>query len=135
MHKAHKAFEKCCGNRLNIKDHQASTSSYIGLLSRGGLLAASKDLNDVISKSFALLDATSTIIRSCDILSRQADLLILQKFIHIPDMVCENHLTSFSNRILRTVCNCFFDSQRKRSNENVTEERVRSFKKVKRSKD
>ena len=53
---------------------------------------------------------------------------------NMPQVVMK-HEETFSLRVLRTVCNCFFDGQRKRSNSSVVDDNVQSFKKSKRCKE
>ena len=130
-HKTRDVFASCCGN--NLKSEEAS-SGLIGLLSRGNLINPSVKLGDMVSKAFALLDASSNAIRKCSISSKKAGTVILSKYLDTSGVVCEHHQLMFSNRLVNTICNCFFDSRRKRSNETVVQDRVASFKKCKRDK-
>lgn len=136
-HKARNAVAKCCGNDFISTDGEQGNvgSTYTALLSRGRLVISHQDISDAVSKSFALLDNCSAIIRSSKLPSRVAGLAVLQKYITVPEIACKTHQDAFSMRVLRAVCNCFFDCQRKRSNESVVNDRVQAFKKSKRSKE
>ena len=134
--KARKLFKKCCGDTfISTNGKNDRGSSYTSLLSRGGLVTPNEGISEAVATSFALLDVCSSAIRISVLPSRMAGLLVLQKYVDVPSLGCETHEKVFSSRLLRTVCNCFFDSQRKRSNETVVDDRVRSLKKSKRCKD
>ena len=133
--KAQKSFENCCGSNFIRTNGKPSASSYTSILSRGGLKLATEDLNDAVAKSFAILDASSSLIRGSKIPSMEAGTAILENFVDVPSLACEKHEETFSKRVLRAVCNCFFNAQRKRSNETAADDHVRAFKKSKRSKD
>ena len=61
--------------------------------------------------------------------------MILEQLADVPRLTCEKHEEPFLKRVLRTVCNCFFNAQRKRSTESVAMDHVRTVKKSKRNKD
>ena len=62
---AKKTFKDCCGKRFACNEdvQNSRSSSYTSILSRGGLLILREDLSEVNSKSFVLLDASSTTIK------------------------------------------------------------------------
>lgn len=132
VRKTHDIFHPCCGKNLK-GEKENSNSEYINILSRGGLLCPSEKLADIVSQAFALLDASSPAIRLCDLPSKKAGFLILSRYLDTSGIVCEGHEKMFSDRLKNTICNCFFDGQRKRSNESVVEDRVAAFKKNKRN--
>ena len=134
-HKSSKAYQNCCGNRMISNSQELPSASFTSILSRGGLKAAPEDLNDAVAKSFAILDASCTVIRCSKVPSMQAAFSILEKFVDLPTLSCENHRIVFTRRVYRAICNCFFTAQRKRSAESVADDHVRAFKKSKRNKD
>lgn len=136
-YKCKKAFKNCgeCSFVSNDGDQTDIDSSYTALLSRGGLLTPDKNLSEAVSKSFAILDICSTTIANSMLPSITAGLLILQKYITLPEIACGKHEKAFFKSVFRVVCNCFFDSQSKRKNETIIDNRVQSFKKSKRNKE
>ena len=114
---------------------ESSGSSYTSILSRGGLKTACEELKDAVAKSFAILDASSKLIRESHLPSMKAGRAILRKYVCMPSLVCEKHEEFLSNRVAGIICNCFFNAQRKRSNEIIAEDHVRAFKRSKRIKD
>ena len=133
-HKAVDVLKDCCVNKLKTTD-VALASEYILKLSRGGLLHPSENLYCAVSQAFALLDACSATIRGSGIASRRAGTIILKEHLDTSGIVCEEHEEIFNYKLIRTVYNCFFNGQRKRTNESVTKDRIASFKKYKRNKD
>ena len=96
VHKAHKTFRDCCGRNFLQMINETSSTSYSSILLRGGLKSAPEDLNDAVAKSFAILYASSTAIRCCDIPSIKRGLTILEKFVDVPRLTCEKHQQPFS---------------------------------------
>ena len=135
VHKGYKAFGSYYGSKFLLTTNETSTTSYTSILSRGGLKTEPEDLNDAVAKSFAILDATSSVIRSSEIPSIEAGLTILEKFVDVQRLTCDKHEEPFSKLVLRTVCNCFSNAQKKRSTESVADDHVRTFKQSKRNKD
>ena len=131
--KANDALSGCCINAA-INNAPAPNQHYISLLSRGKLITPSDALGDVVAKSFAVLDACNTAIRHSKIPSRTAGLAVLNRFVNLPSIGCEKHEATLSHRVKRTVCNCFFNAQCKRSNEKVQEDHVAALKRSKRQK-
>ena len=131
IHKTEHLYRDCCQSQLT--NEQVNTE-YIGQLSRGGLKNPSMPLSTVVSQSFAVLDASSPAIRLSNIPARKAGMKILAKYVNSSFIVCEKHTDDFGRRIFKVVCNCFFNNQRKRSNESVVKDRVAEFKRVKRQK-
>ena len=118
--KSKKLLLNCCGE--DIKSDKEPQATYISILSRGGLITPSEPLSNAVSRAFGLLDATSVFIRKSGLPSKRAGFEILKKYLDTDGIACSTHSALFSNRLMCTVCNCFFDAQRKRSNENVTVE-------------
>ena len=123
------------GALIHLLATRLDGSSYTSLLSRGGLVNPHPALSEAVASSFAILDICSDVIQNCQISSRKSGLAILKEYINVPQLACAKHEETFSVRVLRTVCNCFFDGQRKRSNSSVVDDKVRSFKKLKRYKE
>ena len=124
-------YENCCAS--NLLDEQPN-SAYIGLLSRGGLKNPSMSLKNAVSDAFAILDASSAAIRRCKIPSRIAGVTVLQHYLDVSSILCEEHTAHFSIRLMRIICNCFFNNQRKRTNDTVTKDNVAEFKQNQRRK-
>ena len=78
VHKAHKVFGHCCGNKFLQMTNETLRASCSSILSRGGLKSAPEDLNDAVAKSFSILDANTSAIKCCDIPSIEAGLAILE---------------------------------------------------------
>lgn len=130
-YKMESCYENCCA--ANLFNEQPN-NEYIGLLSRGGLKNPSVPLKNAVSDAFAILDASSAVIRKCEMPSRIAGIAVLQQFLDTSFIVCEKHTADFSIRLMRIVCNCFFNNQRKRSNDTVVKDHVAEFKRNKRQK-
>ena len=123
----------CCINAA-MSETPASKTHFIGILSRGNSITPSYALGELVAKSFALLDACSSIIRRSKIPSRAAGLAVLQRFINLPSIGCEKHRDTFYLHVRKSVCNCFFSAQCKRSNDTVKEDHVAALKRAKRQK-
>ena len=134
-HKAAKSYNNCCGEAFTSSSEEDGSCSYTSLLSRGGLVNPHPALSEAFASSFAILDNYSDVIQNCQLSSRKSGLAILKEYVNVPQLACAKHEESFSVRILRTVCNCFFDGQRKRANSSVVDDKIRSFKKSKRCKE
>ena len=68
--------------------------------------------------------------------SRKAGEHILMKFLSVDEhgFTCTGHESTMCSKVIRTVTNVFFNNKRKRSTEAVVVNRVKPFKKVKRTK-
>ena len=66
--------------------------------------------------------------------SKNAGIVTLSKYLDTSVVVCECHHLVFSNGLINTICNCLFDSRRKRSNENVVQARFAYLNKCRRDK-
>ena len=86
------------------------------------------------SQSFAILDLSSDFISRSSAPSRKAGIAILEKHQNTNGIVCEDSTEKLTCRLLTVVCNCFFSSQRNRSNEALIVDRVAAFKANKRRK-
>ena len=133
VHKAEDLLGECCISGLKSETASSSTE-YIGILSRGGLLTPSEALGDVVAQSFAVLDASSTAIKESKLPSRTLGIALLREFVDTSGLVCARHVGNFSLRVMKVVCNCYFSGQAKRSIEKVTEDHVAALKKSKRQK-
>ena len=133
VHKAKDLLGECCIENLKAETASSSTE-YIGILSRGGLITPSMAFGDIVAQSFAVLDACSTAIKESNLPSRTAGLAILHEFVDAKDLVCKRHEETFTVRMMKVVCNCFFAGQTKRSNEKLTEDHVAALKRSKRQK-
>ena len=133
VHKAKSLLGDCCISGLK-GETGSSAEKYIGVLSRGGLVTPSESLGEIVAQSFAVLDACSQTIKTSQLPSRIAGIAVLQEFVDVSGLACELHNASFSLRVLKVVCNCFFAGQAKRSIEKVTEDTVAALKKSKRQK-
>ena len=130
-HKTGHIYKDCCDYKL-INDQP--NAEYIGLLSRGGLKYPSLPLSTAVSQGFAILDATSDAIKKSGIPTRKAGMEILKQFLNSSFIVCDRHTEDFSNRLMKVVCNCFFNNKCKRSNDSCVKDNVASFKRPKRQK-
>ena len=107
---------------------------YITILSRGGFIMPSESLSNAVARDFAILDLSSDAISRSSVPSRKAGIAILEKRLDTKGIVGEDHSEKLTCRLLTIVCNCFFNSQRKRSNEALIVDRVAAFKANKRRK-
>ena len=89
---------------------------------------------NVVSDAFAILDASSSVIRKCELPTRIAGITVLQQYLDTSSIVYEKHSANFSTRLMRIVCDCFFNSLRKRTNDSVVKDHVAEFKRNKRQK-
>ena len=111
-------------------ENQSSTTSdlhYITILSCCGLIMASEFLSNAVARAFAILDPSSDVIGRSSVPSRKARITILEKHLDTNGIVCEGHTEKLPCRLLTIYCNCFFYSQRKRSNEHLIVDRVAAF--------
>lgn len=131
--KMKKHCDDCCSDHLLSVNQSVNESTYVSLLSRGGLTNASNELNEYVAQSFANLDVSSKIIRKSTIPERKAGEEIL-KTLDRPQLFCDKHKIINSARLDRIITNIFFNNQRKRVTESVVKDRVASFKKIKRNK-
>ena len=103
-------------------ENQSSRTSdphYIAILSCGGLIMPSEPLSNAVERAFAILDLCADVIRRSSVPSRKAGIAILEKHLDTNGIVCEDHTEKLTCRLLTIVYNCFFNSQRKRSNETL----------------
>ena len=69
-----------------------------------------------VAKAFVLLDAPSNVIRcstQTTLDSKSAGIVILQKFLDSPPMLCHNQRDKVIFHLINIVCNCFFSAQTK----------------------
>lgn len=131
--KVETACQGCCADQLTTKK-SSSNLEYIDALSRGQLMIPSKTLSELVSYGFALLDASSAVIRRSSLPSRKAGESLLNEYLNTSNLCCEKHEAVVSVRIIKIIVNCFFNNQRKRNNESVVNDRIVLFKKNKREK-
>ena len=62
-HKSRKICAGCCDDELISRDTANTEGEYVSVLSRGGLLIPSPGLSDAVARGFALLDASTDVIR------------------------------------------------------------------------
>ena len=124
-------LENCCEQMLmgNCEDQD-----YTNILSRGGLIKPSESLNDYVAASFATLDAAWDIIKESQMPARIAAEHILSKSELASGFCCDKHEELVCKKIIRVICNIFLNSERKRKNESVIDDKVKTFKKLKRDK-
>jgi len=132
-YKAKEICQGCCEDKLCDQDG-TNASAYLTTLSRGGLKIPSRNLSDWVAQGFAYLDACSDIIRESGVSARKAGEYILSEFLDDVEFTCATHEEKMFRRAIRTVTNIFFNNQRKRSNENVVNDRIVAFKRNKREK-
>ena len=92
----------------------------------------SESLINAVARAFAFLDLSSDVIGRSSVPSKKAGIAILEKHLDTNGIVCEGHTEKLACRIQTIVCHCFFNSQRKRSNEALIVDRVAAFKANKR---
>ena len=119
-------------------ENQSSTTSephYITILSRGALTMPSLESpSNAVARVFAILDLSSDAIRRSSVPSTKAGIAIPEKHLDTYGIVCEDHTEKLTCRLQTIVCNSFFNSQRKRSNEALIVDRVAAVKGNKRRK-
>jgi hypothetical protein len=128
-----KFINGCCVKRLLNEDGVGD--AYHDEISRGGLTVASQALQDYVASGFAILDVCEAIIHNSNIPSRKAGEYILSKFLSVDayGFTCTGHEAEICSKAIRIIANCFFNNKRKCSTEQVTDDRVASFKKLKRT--
>ena len=82
-----------CGDQLLFSCEP--NSAYIGILSTGGLKNRSMRLRGIVTKAFVLLDASSNVIRCSTLDSKSAGIVMLQKFLDSPPILCHNQRDSY----------------------------------------
>ena len=120
VHKTKSIFNGCCEEQMTKQtdnenqSFRTSDPHYITNLSRGGLILPSESQSNAVARAFAILDLSSDAIRRSSVLSRKAGIAILDKHLDTNGIICEGHTEQLACRILTIICNCFFNSQRKR---------------------
>ena len=103
-----KFYDECCDQLLLSGEPK---SAYIGILSTGGLKNRSMRLRDTVAKGFVLLDASSNVIWRSALDSKSAGIVIHQKFLDSPPILCNNHSNDFLFHLINNVCICLFRAQ------------------------
>ena len=127
VHKTEHLYKDCCQRKLTKRE---PSNEYIGKLSHGRLKNRSMPFTAVVYQVLAVLDASSPALRKSKTPAREAGMEILAKYEITSFTICEKHTDDFSNRLMKVVCNCFFNSQRKRSNDSDVKDRVSELKRV-----
>ena len=113
---------------------RCENDKYLNLLSRGGLKTPSQNLCTYVCNSFAILDASSTVISDSVIPVREAAEYILQNICKNDGFTCEEDDERARKYVNRIVTNVFYNNKRKLTTSSVVNDRVKSFKKSKRQK-
>ena len=116
-----------CKNLLISSDNVAAEYSYLSKLSRGRLSIPSIDLCHYISKSFAILDTTNTLIRKTILPERSAAKLAAKFNTYPTTFLCCHHQSDLGTVNL-TVINIYFNNERKRLSSEVRKDSVKKFK-------
>ena len=66
-----------------------------------------------VAEAFVLLDAPSNVNRYSTLDSKSAGIVILQKFLDLPPMLCHTQRDKVIFHLINIVCNCFFSAQTK----------------------
>ena len=131
---------KCveCATKVEARDKNTIHSSYINLLSRGGLKHPSPALDEYVANTFAILDVSSRIIirySTCTPLkSNMLAMEVLNNFNNNVNFACEKHIDAARRISARAVVNVFFNNQRIEKSAQVRKQKVAAFKKRQRTK-
>ena len=132
-HKMTDTLKDCCHQQMiDCLDDQ--NNSYTNIVSRGGLKYPSISLANFIANGFAILDSCSEILRTSTVPARLAGEYVLSSRLTMENFFCEFHESSIHKRAITTICNIFFNNQRKRNTETVRENQVMALKRQKRLK-
>ena len=123
--------ETCCSQLLT---GYCPDDGYIKLMSRGGLIVPSSALSDTVATSFSILDHFSSDIQRCSLNSREAAEYILRQCLLVEEISCEDHSDVVYRKLIRIVTNVFFNNHCKRKAEELLQDKVKLFKKLKREK-
>ena len=93
--------------RSNILEYETN-SAYNAILSMGALKNRC-----TVAKAFVLLDAPSNVIRRWTLDSKSAGIVILQKFLDSPPILCRNQRDKVIFHLINIICNCFFSAQKR----------------------
>ena len=66
-----------------------------------------------VAKAFVLLGDLSNVIRCSTLDSKSAGIVILQKFLDSPPILCHNQRDKVIFNLINIICNCFFSAQTK----------------------
>ena len=89
----------------NILEYEPN-SAYKAILSMGALKNRC-----TVAKAFVQLDAPSNVIRCSTLDSKSAGIVILQKFLDSPPILCHNQRDKVIFHLINIICNCFFSAQ------------------------
>ena len=124
-------LQDCCSELLQ---GTCDDSSYLKILSRGGLKSPSQPLSDYVSQCFALLDATFDEIQRSFLPARVFAEQILSSNVVSTGFVCDDHEDMACRKINKIICNIFLNNERKRKTSSVIDDKVKVFKRLKREK-
>ena len=105
-----KLCDECC-DQLLLSDKP--NIAYIWILYTGGLKNHSMRLRGTAAKVFVLLDASSNVVRCSTLNSKSDEIVILQKFLDSPPIICHNQRDKFISHLIDNIFNCFFSAQTK----------------------
>ena len=124
--------------KVEAKDKNTINSSYINLLSRGGLKHPSPSLADFVANAFGILDLTSDTItrysKTTTLKSNMLALEVLNNFNNSVNFACDEHKEAARKMTSRAVVNTFFNNKRLEKSAQVREQKVAKFKSNKRAK-
>ena len=100
-----KLYDECC-DQLFLSDEP--NSAYNAILSMGGLKNRGTG-----AMAFVLFVASSNVIRCSTLDSKNAGIVILQKFLDSPPILCHNQRDKFISHLITIIYNCFFSAQTK----------------------
>ena len=127
-----------CAIKVEAKDKNTINSSYINLLSRGGLKHPSPSLADFVANAFGILDITSDTItrysKTTTLKSNMLALEVLNNFNNSVNFACDEHKDAARRISARAVVNVFFNNKRLEKSAQVREQKVAKFKSNKRTK-
>ena len=98
-HKKLKLYDECCDQLLLSGE---PNSAYIEILPTGGL--KNRSMRTMLR---------GNVIRRLALDSKSAGIVILQKFVDSPTILCHNQSDEFIFHLINTIYNCFFSAQTK----------------------
>ena len=112
-------------------------SSYLNLVSRGGLTTPTPTLSKFVNRLFSILDCISPILLkySSTLSVRPAAETIVGELVEQIQFTCDTHVSWGRKWAIRTIVNIFFNNHQKISNERKRKNQVADLKKTKRTKE
>ena len=122
-----------CAIKVEARDKNTIHSSYINLLSRGGLKHPSPSLAEYVANAFGILDVSSSIIirysTYTPLKSNMLAMEVLNNFNNNINFACDKHKDAARGISARAVVNVFFNNKRIEKSAQVRKQRVTAFKK------